>query len=472
MAAWKRKRRIGSQGVWTLGVGWAWPTTKRRVAVGHAHPTSCAGIAVVRPVGTLDNSPAVHCWVDDPGSWFASRRDARTQQGEPRFPPSLRDEQTHFSISDPAMNRWAIIERPSGATRPSSFRLHPSSFILPPSSFRPSSLAPRPSSRAFTLVEILVTVTIMLMLVAAAATMMHPDVEGRRIREATRQLNIYLSSARNRAMETGRPCGVILHNFGAPGFAMTLDQCEEPPDNGGEVENATIQVQLVTPGTIRATALAGSLRPDLVASGDQIQFGYQGLMYQITNVADVGGDVVLTATYDANQLVPWPLPAASLNVPYRIIRSPMGTNTTTFKSAAQPLQLPAATVVDLYASGTGNGYFGAAPFDDIAILFMPNGSVGTVYISGIANPVTDSIFLLIGKRERMSNNAVTLVAPASDNEDRWANCQDGGNLWVVINPQTGLITSESITPSAATAVGTAINQSRALAREAQGMGGR
>ena len=78
---------------------------------------------------------------------------------------------------------------------------------------RPSSPAPRPSSPAFTLIEMLVVVAIMMVLVAAAATRMRPASEARRIRESARALNVYLGSARNRAMETGRPCGVILHRF-------------------------------------------------------------------------------------------------------------------------------------------------------------------------------------------------------------------------------------------------------------------
>ncbi len=64
----------------------------------------------------------------------------------------------------------------------------------------------------------LIVITIMLMLVTVGLTMMRPDVEGRRIREAARSLNVYLSSARNRAIETGTPCGVTFHNFATPGF--------------------------------------------------------------------------------------------------------------------------------------------------------------------------------------------------------------------------------------------------------------
>ena len=64
----------------------------------------------------------------------------------------------------------------------------------------------------------LIVIGIMLIMVAAAATLMQPASESRRIREAARSINIYLSSARNQAMETGRPCGVTFRNFSPTGI--------------------------------------------------------------------------------------------------------------------------------------------------------------------------------------------------------------------------------------------------------------
>ncbi len=83
----------------------------------------------------------------------------------------------------------------------------------------------------------LVVVTIMMILVAVGASQMRPASELRRIREAARAINVYLSTARNRAMETGRPCGVIFHCFGPTvPCAMTADQCEVPPCYAGDTE--------------------------------------------------------------------------------------------------------------------------------------------------------------------------------------------------------------------------------------------
>ena len=82
----------------------------------------------------------------------------------------------------------------------------------------------RPVPRAFTLIEMLIVITIMVILAVMAANMLGPAMDGRRIREAARAVNVYVSSARNRAMEIGRPCGVTLRC--ATSAVMTLDQCE------------------------------------------------------------------------------------------------------------------------------------------------------------------------------------------------------------------------------------------------------
>jgi prepilin-type N-terminal cleavage/methylation domain-containing protein len=62
-----------------------------------------------------------------------------------------------------------------------------------------------PPRRGITLIELLVVMFILLMLTTVALPMLQPDDDSRRIREAARMVNVYLSSARLRAMETGGP---------------------------------------------------------------------------------------------------------------------------------------------------------------------------------------------------------------------------------------------------------------------------
>jgi type II secretory pathway pseudopilin PulG len=361
-------------------------------------------------------------------------------------------------------------ERPSSPLPlpPSAFRLSPSPFRLPPS--------------AFTLIEMLIVVSIMMILVAAAASVMRPAGDSRRIREAARAINVYLSSARNHAMETGRPCGVMFHTLpGANNAIVSMDQCEVPPCYCGSTEESVAEVIPNGPNKWTATLWTNSTKtvrdpipPSMVKQTDLIQFNCQGPLFYIdifasaadgtidantTYLLPSGSDLttpsrVQIALYNApaDQIVPWAVGLPT--VPYRIYR-------TAVKNAAQPLQLPASTVVDLDGSGTDDPQPLTA-----GITFMPDGSVGSCFGTGYT---TRLIFLLVGKRERMLNG----YTAGNTNEQMMTNYQDLNNVWVVINPQTGLINTEPLSALVGTETqAQAILKARELAREGQGMGGK
>jgi prepilin-type N-terminal cleavage/methylation domain-containing protein len=352
----------------------------------------------------------------------------------------------------------------------------------------PKSLAPRPSPlappRGFTLIEMLIVIGIMLILVGTAATMMKPASESRRIREAARMINIYLSTARNRAMELGRPCGVTFRCFatGQPGFALNADQCEVPPCYCGQSEQsvATVSLQLAfqpnLSNLVNVSFFDGSTQetlPDkMIRPGDCIQFAGQGPLYQIAsggNGVDANGYLnatgSLTATLDGTlvQAVPWPVtPTQSLPMPYRIFRSPV-------KGSATPLQLPAGSVVDLEASGHG---LTAPGQQDLTIVFSPTGAVQAVYHGANLETVRQTIYyLLVGRRERVKSTGNFIVDDA--NEISMANWQDLNNIWVTINLQTGGVSTEPVASSLGSATaGASIDAARGLAQQGQGMGGR
>ncbi|MCX5654103.1 MAG: hypothetical protein NTY65_05575, partial [Planctomycetota bacterium] len=212
-------------------------------------------------------------------------------------------------------------------------------------------------------------ISILMILAAAAANVMRPALDGRRIREAARAVNVYLSSARNRAMETGRPCGVMLRRFGGTPAVMNLDQCEVPPCYAGDTEQSLATVTC-NGTTITATLCSADSPDNLLRFGDFIQFNCQGPCYPITTpspggfITSSGANWVLTCD-TGGQLVPWPAswPPSSPGVPYRIYRTPV-------KGAAAPLQLPASSVIDLDFSGTDLVTFGSV--QDVMILFAPN----------------------------------------------------------------------------------------------------
>ena len=321
----------------------------------------------------------------------------------------------------------------------------------------------------------LIVVSIMMLLVVAAATTFRPATESRRIREAARAINVYLSSARNRAMETGRPCGVMLRRFAVSttppvGCVMTLDQCEVPPCYCGDTEQSTARVQYdATANEIIATLCTSDSPDNLLRNLDLIQFNYQGPCYSIKNLNSPDYIIASSGTWELHcdatgQWVPWPTAPPFPSVPYRIFRTPV-------KGAAAPLQLPASAVVDLEASGIDGGasFSPATNPGDVMILFAPNGSVDRVYIIGDPSSpyvVTNPIFLLVGKRERVGTTFY-----AAPNETQMTNYQDLNNIWVVINPQTGLINSEPVGSSTAS-IPQSVADARDLAREGQGMGGK
>ncbi len=75
---------------------------------------------------------------------------------------------------------------------------------------QPSTLDPRPSFRGMTLVELLIVIVIITTLVAAAIPLMSPTNDGRRLREAARGLNTYITGAQSRAVAAHRPFGIAL----------------------------------------------------------------------------------------------------------------------------------------------------------------------------------------------------------------------------------------------------------------------
>jgi type II secretory pathway pseudopilin PulG len=373
----------------------------------------------------------------------------------------------------------------------------------------------------------LIVIAIMLLLVAAAATIMPAATEARRVREAGRGLNVYLGSARNRAMESGRSCGVTFHFLGgtlsAAPCAMNLDQCEVPPDYEGltEVSMALVNTSMMTVNLVSGTDSTGKPAPEMLPSNmvrpnDLIQFNRQGVIYYISApFKDKNGNAVPPDNngFLTNKVTSFgifacdpnpapPLPTFSSAVPFCIFRSPM-------KSGATPLQLPTASVVDFRYAGTGSGYMGAPwtgaamqvynpgqtvlyngmlylciqktmgqtptnttywqPLTTFTVLFSSTGAIDKVYYNAYQSPVTDPIYLMIGKRDRVTNGFVA----SNGNESTLTNLQDLKNLWVAINPQTGLVNTAAVASSAAASnEANAVAPARQFAAQGIGIGGK
>ena len=139
-------------------------------------------------------------------------------------------------------------------------------------------------------------ISIMLIVTVIAVPAMKPALENRKIREAARAVNVYLGSARNHAIELGRPVGVLFLRDPTQGNpCLTLQQVEIPPPYAGDFANSTANVYVSgsaltltapPPTPCRSPTIRPST-PTICNGGDYIQFGYQGPLYLTSPSSDV-----------------------------------------------------------------------------------------------------------------------------------------------------------------------------------------
>ncbi|MDZ7620341.1 MAG: hypothetical protein U1E05_25345, partial [Patescibacteria group bacterium] len=345
-----------------------------------------------------------------------------------------------------------------------------------------------------TLIELVMVVALLGLLAAIAIPGVQMAVEGRAVREAARSVNVFLGSARNRAMATGRPVGVVLQRFpNDANVCMTLQQVEAQPPYAGET-----LISCASLGYLRAYTnlpsgcsdpfpdhypfivfFHGGFDDTQIITGDQVQFDHQGLWYTVLDTpapnatcypALPGGNppwrvVGIPKTQIVKSLVdnrlawPWPDylpkpssgPDQSRRMSYRFLRQPVVPNSAGryYVAIAKPMQLPLDAVMDLtWSGGPGSekedalneseGHFSQrnAGSEPIVIMFTPSGGLGQVYVAGTPYPVTEPLYLLIARRDRIRDDYKT---GDPDNLDDMSNLEEPGSFWITVNARTGLI---------------------------------
>lgn len=320
------------------------------------------------------------------------------------------------------------------------------------------------SRRGVTLLELLVTIGIILAITAAVIPVMGPAMGGRRLREASRGVNTFLNSARNRAMVIGRPVGVSFERLEAePQASVVLNMVEVPPPWSGDFATSTIAIG--PNGTIVGFPqgdlgwLAARIRP-----GDILKLNHRNTAFRLYGSTDSTDDKLGHFDTDPSQenwgfgyddarkanLTPdiGPKPGEpAINYPFQIIRQPV-------KSSAAGYQLPAGTVVDLSVSGDDSffhGLFARAPLQGelaetrpVVLLFAPNGSVARAWqpVQGSAQVATfqptTTVQFLIGRRDGVGVGPKTVETTPPDELPNW---RDVSNFWVSVSSQNGMITS-------------------------------
>ncbi|NLE37570.1 MAG: prepilin-type N-terminal cleavage/methylation domain-containing protein, partial [Pirellulaceae bacterium] len=310
-----------------------------------------------------------------------------------------------------------------------------------------------------TLVELLVVVSIMLLLAIVAIPAFQPVIQNRKIREGARAVNVYMGSARNRAIETRQSRGVwIQRDERQPQSAVTIYQANVPPPYAGDTTETQVQVQIADDDgdsiadvdgdgyTILKVRLSNGTASDRIFKiGDIIKINFQEPVYRISNGTDGnsngfldGFPIKVQADLRKGQSVPWPLGPTnwSRSTPFQIVCSPT-------RSAVAPLELPRGVVIDLFESGLPGLAFEPANASDtspVILTFGPTGAVEYIYNQDKRETVSRPICLLIGRSDRIP---ATFASPSElpQHDDGLRNWQDLNNLWVAVNPYTGSITT-------------------------------
>jgi len=328
----------------------------------------------------------------------------------------------------------------------------------------------RANRSGVTLIELLVVGTIMLTLAAVSVPAIKPMMESQLTTNAASTLSTYLNRARARAMTTGRPCGVTLEYFpgswdgddeGYGSVSLVLRQVETPPyysglDAGSSVTLLTENDGINSDGrrVRQITNINDPYWGVYVAeeSAPMIQFNGTGPYYPI--LFNNGFAYI-------EKIEGIELPACS-NAPFKVIRDPRQTMTA-------PVGLPQGAVIDLEFSGTDNEAFALG--SDVTIVFSPSGEVDYVADKLGKYTPTDSIYLLVGRWDRISALGVDSLQSTGEAitmaEDGLWNYEDATNFWVTVNPRSGLVSTTEVNPPVNYAIGdleAAVYESREFAR--------
>jgi prepilin-type N-terminal cleavage/methylation domain-containing protein len=217
----------------------------------------------------------------------------------------------------------------------------------------------------FTLIELIVVITIILALAALAAAFMPRVNDSTNLTRAIDQCEQWLLTAKQRAKRDGQITGIQLQQGtgdGASQFSQAIYVQQPDPFTGGTCSTPVPNTNAtVTFAGVDFSNGGGPANEFLVQPGDFLEI--YGGVHLITAVTANQLTLVAGSTYDQ-----FTIPAGTSN--YRILRMPrplLGEAT---------LQLPANMVID-FSNGSAfgvNGPLSSAPAGN-RILFAPNGMV-------------------------------------------------------------------------------------------------
>ena len=298
--------------------------------------------------------------------------------------------------------------------------------------------------RGLTLVELLVTISIMGLVIAISLPMVKPMLESNKTKSGAEIVAGFLAQARDRAIEEGRPVGVTFERildygdgetyFPYNGASILMRQVAEPKPLSGFVKDVRVTVEdyVTVPGPDIPLNMMG--RIDFYAwqrigmtndwdwlpanseadywaklvntesqTGDQIQFNAQGPKYEMTRV---GNEFYIymdsSNPNNPNRNLSPPVFSAHQPAMFKVFRKPQPGKVA--PTMATPVALPEGIVVDLDCSGMGRRIYnqfgvemanndtalvvrdefcanGQSDDKSVTIMFSPTGEVDKVYYS-------------------------------------------------------------------------------------------
>lgn len=340
-------------------------------------------------------------------------------------------------------------------------------------------------SRGITLVELLVVVSILVLLGAMVVPNLAPNMETRRLREAARGVDVFLASAKARAITNGRPVGVMITPAeNNPYAALRLSLAEMPEVYAGDFYDSGLRVSITAIPTATdpyyyCTATEtnqfnqGMSIWQSFSPGDLVQIGDKGYQYQLINA--VNSKTFELRVNTRGGVLPWPsTPNSSNPIPYKFYRQPViyrsahGVGTTSGTSMVY--QMPPSTAIDLTGCIFPGVNFSSTVSLPRTIVFSPSGGVSAIYANeGIRYLPAGTIQLLVGKLDK-----ITPTAPGPIN-DTTANWYDTTNYYVSVGHLTGQVSTTEVAPvtsAASASLPVKLREATAFTRETFASGGR
>ena len=335
----------------------------------------------------------------------------------------------------------------------------------------------------FTLVEVLIVLTLILVLAGIALPLTKDLLSDQKASRVARSIAAYFNEARGEALARGQYVGVRIERLAATNnvefgssASLRLRRITGVPPYSGEAANARVEMRSISSGIatvwfeegdnmLLRVYIDSGFDPDApISDGDLMELP-GGRLYPLDLIGVVedppgSGINYISAQIDLNtpedpangsSTRTFPLghrvPATG-KFKYRIYRKPS-------VSATNPLSFARGVALDLNYSGVGlNGYqfepaqlTAPAVNQPIDILFGPSGRVEYVSTDSIGNrgPAIGMIYLCLGT----TDGVVELSDPSDANKklnelfeqsDQFtANGADLDSIWIVINPNTGRV---------------------------------